>query len=82
MWGYARGQVPEDEALALQAIEAVAWRLVQALRACGSPEELPYLRVASRQAQKRWYVAPTQPQVAPPASANFRCDRSGIQWFR
>ncbi len=52
MWGYALGQAPGDEAQALPAIVAAAWRLVQALRG------------STAAAQRRWYVAQTQ-QPAP-----------------
>ncbi len=46
LWGFAEGQLPEDNVMALHAVEAAAWRVVRGLRACGAAEELPYLRVA------------------------------------
>ena len=71
LWGYAEGQLPDDAALALHAVEEAAWRVVCALRACGAEEELHYLRVASHHVGWRWYVAPT-PQLATSESGNGR----------
>ena len=62
--GYAEGRLPEDVALALHVVEETVWRLICALRACGIPEELPYLRVASPYVDRRWQVAPTSQSTA------------------
>ncbi len=66
MWGYARGRMADEKDTALVDVEQAAWRLVQALRACGSPEQLPYLRVASRPVRRRWLVAPGVMQEGEP----------------
>ncbi len=64
MWGYAHGHKEDEKDKALADVEEAAWRLVQALRACGSPEQLPYLHVASRPVSRRWLAAPAGGPVA------------------
>ncbi len=79
MWGYARGRMAEEKDTALVDVEFAAWRLAQALRACGSPEQLPYLRVASRPARRRWLAAPGAMQEAMPGEGGGGCAEDEVR---